>query len=222
MNIIIAFLISVLTLFTVPPYATYENNDTTLDTPIVELNNHTLREVFEDGNLSTKTFSFISYFSYGNNIPWVLNNNYYITFEQQILANTYSGSYGLNRLVLTGGTINLHLSQSSLTSGNYVKGSFKITANTTQTNSITYYGSNTLPMTNNIRESYVINLTSLGISSLTVAQMDYYYSLYLELIDFDGATITYLEYDLHDIALIIFFGFLWLSLIILIKRKVLI
>lgn len=241
MNIIIAFLISVLTLFTVPPYATYDNNDTTLDTPIVELNNHTLREVFEGGNLiSNSSLSSLTGWSslYGtlalsngeltitgnglllnmrivNSYDSIVGDIYYGRVEVKVTYNNapvYWNEPFYSPSLFTVPTINTFTANSFV--GNALYSKWYYQQNFTST---TLQGANSFT----IRKPYHINMTALGISSLTVSQMDYYYSLYQELIDFDGATITYFDYDLHDIALIIFFGFMWLSLIILLKRKVL-
>jgi len=252
MNIIIAFLISVLTLFTVPPYATYDNNDKTLDTPIVELNGNTLREVFEDGNLVTNgDFSLDSDsdgladgFSKGGSATYTptLSNGI-----QKITATSNGSLLLLKSQVLLQNDVyyfSTGYERSFTTSYAHVLG-IRYASDYTPVISISSNGSGIssslfTPTTSNTAQLYIgtvaamnsgdyftasnlciVSLSFLSLSNLTKETLDYYYSLYRELIDLDGATITYLDYDLHDIALIIFFGFLWLSLIILLKRKVL-
>lgn len=253
MNIIIAFLISVLTLFTVPPYATYENNDTTLDTPIVELNNHTLREVFESDNailgVGKNLFdknaidNLANYYLIETGRIISSASNYYSmtdfvnvkpssSYRQNNGANSavYACYYDINKNLISCQALNVGvLILNTPINCQYLRTTFINSHGTFDTLQIEQgtvatayepYKSTALgdepPFISYYGQDY------FGIETLTVSQLDYYYSLYRELIDFDGATITYLEYDLHDIALIIFFGFLWLSLIILIKRKVLI
>jgi hypothetical protein len=251
MNIIIAFLISVFTLFTVPPYATYDNNDMTLDTPLTELNNHTLREVFED-IIPTYWYDELV----DNKLPNGVRNEIVGTdYTQRVKKYTLQASdiiglytpptnvdyvimpltifndilgFGIVDLlatkIFTDKTIPLNNKTiDSLGSiwNHYIQASdfrFNVPNETYQTlaevqadlvGTVIYY---------QLATPIVTHLDF----AVTTAQLDYYYSLYQDLQDLDSATIIYLDYDLHDIALIIFFGFLWLSLIILLKRKVLI
>jgi hypothetical protein len=220
----------------VPPYATYENNDTTLDTPISELNNHTLREVFEDNKVNTLSNwvgddSTITYAVDEVKLTSSIDNNLYPSMRCNEISTIIDDNYYVRLDALKhstlDGDIRLRLHFSPYTS----------VASINTPISDTWYSLSAIYSTSvagrwridheldtgeyiKVKNIYNINLDILGISPTT--DMDYYYSLYQELLDLDGATISYLDYDLHDIALIIFFGFLWLSLIILLKRKVLI
>jgi len=258
MNIIIAFLISVLTLFTVPPYATYDNNDTTIDTPIAELNDNTLREVFEDSSIFdseqlvtngdfsdgttgwTKTptatysvsdgvmkFNPTTQYDSLNSSPLdtVIGNKYY--YVGSIKSNTNTGRFQLGStlvstiannvftlygsfFIATGTAHSIILYENQTVAGEYyLDYAYAFNISTLQANkqySPLYETTFDLMSDGEIKEQMdafiskpyeFIDYDTLGWYP-TQSELDYYYSLYRELIDFDGAIITYLEYDLHD------------------------
>ena len=197
-----------------------------LNLPIAELNNHTLREVFEGGNLSTpidqtwqnsssNTYYYqeYRYFTateqYGwvgtQNIQFVLNDIYYIK-TNSILNQSYPNLYlqvGVGAKMIIP---NLNEKPFSI---KWVS----------DTNTLTHLGFMDVSASNwqlnAFKELYILNLNSLGISALTVSEMDYWFSVYQALLVSDtnvfslfpsktleawltptltGATTTYLKY----------------------------
>jgi hypothetical protein len=164
----------------------------TLDTPIEELNNLTLNEVFRDSNqwinnfqgitqsidyisqyLTTSTFSrFLN--------PVIIDNYYYFNFNLKITDNLTS------LWVLTNFTDSFYtLPQYVNQFHNY---SFKLIARASELNGPYFYDSPFVQQTIFLMDiPYLINLTSLGISSLTHQQLDDYYDIYI-----NGG---YYEYD---------------------------
>ena len=70
-------------------------------------------------------------------------------------------------------------------------------------------------------KTFIIDLTTLGISSLTVAQMDTYFQMYQD--NISGNDVTYIqnEMTITDLTYIIGFGFIWFVVIWSIRKVVL-
>lgn len=178
-----------------------------LDTTITELNNHSLREVFEDGNLMISPFS-----SNGN--TGTISTNDGITTHTVTNIQSYAGisKTGLLNSGMNGHSLyiryeikpfrnhttvlyisnNTYSSGVSAISGQYNLIRLKHTINYNN-NSFVFYDNGALTTSMSIgsvtsyRNIYVINLTSLGISSLTVSQMDYWYGVYQTILNEDWA-----------------------------------
>jgi uncharacterized repeat protein (TIGR02543 family) len=153
-----------------------------LESPITELNNHSLREFFEDGNLSIL------------NLPYTTNSYYNALYaltsvqpNEKLYVNITSIYNGLNDEI-SGAFQRLGISDDTL---NYlIYGGYKthkpydsrVVTYTGDMNSmyIYYYSTSTNAITNTITilGHVLISLNDLGIDTLTVEQMDYYYSLY--------------------------------------------
>ena len=178
------------------------------DSPITELNNHTLREVFEDGQLITNnefTTNTVGWNSTGASLSatsgiatWFANS-----------ANDYL-QYNINRL---NGNIYYIVSRLSTTISNKVgisslgatQGSYHSGSNLYENISIKYVspGNNaswgvgiidisTSAWANVLIDSVnVINLTTLDISDLTVTEMDYWFSVYQAIENNDTIPNTY-------------------------------
>jgi hypothetical protein len=173
----------------------------TLDTPIEELNDLTLNEVFRDSQLllnpeftSTANWALVSATISNNELTYnssvgmfarqsQIHNNgdvlYYINFAKR--DNTTGGS---NISFISSG---LNVSNSLLlyynNTLNFYSGILTLTDDS-ETFSITRIGGNSIIT---IEKNYLYNLTSLGISSLTQQQLDDYYDIYV-----NGG---YYEYD---------------------------
>ena len=154
-----------------------------LNLPIAELNNHTLREVFEGGNLvvngdfSNGTTNWelgngwtlnneiidvnsdATYLTQYNVFDNINNDKYYISFN---ISNYVSGSL-LH--------LNAHFNDQRIYSGNGYKSSIIIPKTTI------FYNYADLLIAS-VDDFKVINMDTLGISSLTVTQMDYWFNVY--------------------------------------------
>ena len=160
--------------------------DIGLDTPIAELNNHSLREVFEEGQLINNpdfTSSDITWWITRLNVTvsggkalfvnasgedsylvknglLVSGNNYYIVTN----ANNISNTIRIDGL----GTNNIQIPQG-------------VTKQIRTATSKNFTLTRTTPTgATNVELDYIYlyNLTSLGIDSLTTSQMDYWYGVY--------------------------------------------
>ena len=209
-----------------------------IDTPIAELNNHTLREVFEDGNLfvngdfsnGTTGWQVINgsltivqpngnFYSNGTSpldirktISLENNNDYYF-------VNNYSSATNANNLgaqILMGDQF-IYNSTLSEMPYNII---FTTTSAHTQARWLIYG-----ELVNGDRFSlgslYLISQTTLGISSLTVAQMDTYFQMYQDNISGNDVTYTQNEMTITDLTYIIGFGFIWFVIIWSIRKVVL-
>jgi len=172
-----------------------------LDTHITELNNHSLREVFEDGNkipsLSNPTLFTYSNATYVYNDGWLIlisgsTNTYwqigktglslpigkiYQRFDYQYLSDvSYTIQTFINSPVIS-------YSLSSQTSLDIREVSNIYNNDTLKTSA--YILTSKTPILSNrqykIKDWFLIDLTSLGIDTLTVSQMDYWYGVYQEL-----------------------------------------
>lgn len=162
-----------------------------LDLDIAELNNHTLREVFEGGNLlvngdfnNTSTWMYVS--STGSissgiasltatstngrlrqTITRTINEKYYI-------VSNFKSNSNLVGISSQTGVQKFH-SGSNLFETN----SFVLTSTSTTAWELAIQDNRTSNWsTIEVNYFYTYNMTSLGISSLTVAQMDYWFNVY--------------------------------------------
>ena len=174
-----------------------------LNLPIAKLNNHTLREVFDGGNLVSMTLSewqttfgtvitstddilrsTVSTPSLSNGIRTVnnvliLNNDYYLKLQFKPYRTH-------NMLLYIGnGFVNTNINATA-NIFNDISYQFNVT-NDTEKRLIFNNNGNSLTDTvvgsfSEFKEIYFINRTSLGISALTVSQMNYWFGVYQALL----------------------------------------
>lgn len=161
-----------------------------LNLPIAELNNHTLREVFEGGQLITNAD-----FTSSDITWWSPRLNVTASGGKALFVNPNGGdSYLVKNGLLVNGNIYY-----IVTNVNNISNTIRLDGlgvSNTQipqgiTKQIRTATSNNFTLTRNTAVGdtnveldyvYMYNLTSLGISSLTVAQMDYWFNVYQALI----------------------------------------
>jgi len=169
----------------------------TIDEPIAELNNKTLREVFEGGNM-IKNYDF--HHNSGTTVSKTYNTNFQVLPNAGgTTVNMYNGGvvatlgkeyyirltskYGMDRLRVYYGAY----TTTPVLGNNY---SIKLTATLTVSLHLELR-STTIDGEIGVHELYSINLTDLGISSLT--DMDYYYSLYQARKNITKKVLTYAD-----------------------------
>ena len=172
----------------------------TLDSPIVELNGHTLREVFEDGNVFSE-FNIPGVYNATVTKPtinsWIMNytytgeiDTYYTRYEstrtKEMLYINFDlvSKQGTSRIYNDDVSYTSTLSKYEINIGNH---SSIFIPTTFQLNIPLFFLSNSSDFDNVLFENIIyIPMETLGISTLSTAQMDYYYSIYQELNDLDG------------------------------------
>lgn len=186
-------------------YTLSELQEMQLDTPITELNNHSLREVFEDGNLvvngdfseGTAGFS-----NDGNSVLSISNGNLVITGNggSRYLYVYQSDVSNINDKIYFKSRVKLSVSASwvSIYDGNQsnyrvdnppINEWVDINNLLVVTGTSVYILADYLDTTTQngavieVDYVYAINTTSLGIDTLTVSQMDYWYSVYQDILD---------------------------------------
>jgi hypothetical protein len=194
-KLITLLLLFTITLFYSIPTQAYTIND--LDVDILELNNNTLREVFETANLLSNNLTNwspkVSDFAYSDNV--------------YSFSNTFSGIYRANRqnIATTSsnviyfaindrrGGLGVHI---GLTSGsmavriinvdNNDYGFYSSIHNMSIYSFINYdfYNNNATTGTFLYYDPVVINLTSLGIASITKQRLDFYFREYINIKNF--------------------------------------
>jgi hypothetical protein len=182
----------------------------TLDTPISELNNHTLREVFETGNMITNGdfTNGINGWTSVNSMK-VLNTTDYKSSPASISQNNYKQALYQDIAGLSTDFFFVSFYSKYISGAYYPLLSirdFQAFSNSTFLENTSSQWSSQTAISSKINglrimlghfatdvsisclydNIIVLNLTSLGIDTLTVEQMDYYYSLYRELLDLDG------------------------------------
>ena len=167
-----------------------------LDEDIQPLNNHTLREVFEGGQLLNITsFTISTNGSFQTQLSpsiSILNGDIlYFTYNQ--LDTFISNDRNTVRLL---GTTSQYYSLTTnfrLNSGIY---SHQMTANENKS-IIFHWTNNANPTPIRYTNYFAINQTSLGISALTVTQMDYWFQLY-EDIKVSNVRSNAIEYGIYS------------------------
>lgn len=173
----------------------------TLDTPIAELNNHSLSEVFEHGNLvingnfnSVSDWVLIrSTYTVNNNIATVVGN---LTARNmgivQVVNSVVGNEYYYYAEMMTPHTVSSIVLYFDNTLTNVVQhnpepnlyykmGAIRtITTNGRIEPNLAFTDTN--GKTLNVRNVLVIDRTSLGIDNLTFEQMDYWFNVYQELL----------------------------------------
>ena len=204
-----------------------------LNTPIVELNNLTLSEVFEEGNLlnnivllanTTGGGSYTPYhyinptaqdnYLYNINTIPIQNHLYFISFDLVLTT----GSFYLKSYSITNDLFGVNI----ITSSGHYKGISNLYSFDTGYYLIfDNYGYNAVDW--DFSNLYSIDLTALGISDLTVEQMDKYYQMYEDLIN-DVELFTYTSYDitkneitLNDIVMLFASALSWYFIIKMIR-----
>lgn len=157
-------------------------HDLELDTPIAELNNHTLEEVFEDGNL-------FDGFEQGNAISTTMLRirttfiNVDINEKIYIKTNNYS-LYNIQPGLVNDEVLAYPATEPIIYDTGWLSDDLDLIFNIVTTGSIIinhrYADDSTLTvaMAEDIFH-IIINLTYLGIDHLTKAQMDYWYNVYV-------------------------------------------
>lgn len=200
-----------------------------IDTPITELNNYTLREVFEnnyqnvfnytiysdqtkeiylDGIKLTKT-NINGTIGVYKVIGLIQNQNYYIHIKHTSSDNTairvYLGSGTVINSVLFNDGV---YSQKVIIGGN---------------EAITYISQSSKPIGHilQLSEVYYVNTDIYGISSLTVEQMESYFEMYQENQTADDVTYVQNEMTITDLTYILGFSFVWVVIIWSIRKVVL-
>jgi hypothetical protein len=176
-----------------------------IDIPIGELNNHTLREVFEDGNLvvngdfSDGTTGWTSLLKAQvindklnvkgeNDIAraqqpkvLILNNDYYFRLDIQLISIASLSSNIICQIFGYTTPAKIELPNTTL---NDVKSLSMIHIPTLATSNVISLGRTTnQTFEANYDNVYLVDRTSLGIDHLTVEQMDYYYEMYQDFKD---------------------------------------
>lgn len=176
-----------------------------LDQPIAELNNHTLREVFENGNLviNGDFTDTTNNWNIGNR--WTYNYNGYLTYDNTgvgffsqeigiIETNQYyfnvniSGSSGNARMLLANN------SGMTIDGGAYrefINGNNGSMWNANLNTSVLRFYATTSSSAFNVNKLFLINTTALGLTTLTKQQLDYYFNLYQLLKNYGEATSIY-------------------------------
>jgi hypothetical protein len=209
-----------------------------IDTPIAELNNHTLREVFEDGNKVHDINSWKAVQSTVNvdddklivigidvglfpsaikNVIANVGKNYYYRINIRVTNDTSSSlRYSLDTIS------NMVYISSPLKDVWYERSGIYIPTVESTTVYIRHtYSESSLDKILEAKDMQFIDLDALGISALTVSEMDTYYGMYQE--NISGNDVTYVpnEMDITDLTYIIGFGFIWFVIIWSIKKVVL-
>jgi hypothetical protein len=211
-----------------------------IDAPIAELNNHTLREVFEGGNIITNSLFndftgwtlssnltetiesgraklLVFNVSVGNmfisNTQPILNNQYYYRLDVEPIVTVVSGTNTFG--VRIGANVGFTLENNV-----YKKYSGFITALDTNAVRLQFLGTATLGDIVYVDNYYVIDRTTLGISALTVEQMDYWFSVYQDNIGADDVTYTVNEHDMTDLIILLGFGFSWIGIFWIIRKVI--
>ena len=217
-----------------------------IDTPIVELNNHTLREVFDGAQIllnnnfdSTNNWSAVySTQTNDGNITTIKGNGTSITILiSQNTASIIGTQYYINARLrtLNDYTLELQVSTSQYSSGyatisspiqNQWYNVSQITISTQSTHGnyvLARYTSNELALDSEhqVDYYYLINQTDLGITDLTVQEMDTYFQMYQDNISGNDVTYTQNEMSITDLTYIIGFGFIWFVIIWSIRKVVL-
>ena len=205
-----------------------------LNLPIAELNNHTLREVFEGGNLWQPPITLQNLLLVGGVYVEQGQTNVVRPYKTgvTIIGNLYYIRTELKRSI--GGLNNIYIGGNNSPTVNAIANTWTLLKNQLTPIDITstsFYSHDVTPNsgeTFEYRHTYVINQTSLGISALTVSQMDYWFSVYQTLLISDtnaifsmfasktleawltptltGATATYLKYRKDTLGSVIVEG----------------
>jgi hypothetical protein len=213
--------------------------DRTIDTPIAELNNHTLREVFEGGNLvvdpyfedDTKWFKSSTGFLTGNQLfmdrtglsliyPNIAVNPLQNTINGNIYYARYERKQNPNSTVgLSSSYIQLGATQYQSSNEVYsIKGTPDFSSNKNIYINNFIASDNILSFT--LKSYHVIDMTSLGISALTVEQMDSYFNEYQELKEVSEHSYTYTinEVTLTDFMVVLSSAVIWFFIIKFLKE----
>lgn len=142
-----------------------------LDTPIPELDNHTLQEVFEN---PTHVYNKLYTDTTGDFLDVVdsvviANNKYYT----RIIIDVISGSYQ---------NVRIESRPDGLPSSAYAMTTNIIWTSKSNETHIRNYGISATSFTGSVRIEYY-NMNAKGISSLTVEEMNYWFSVYVKLVN---------------------------------------
>lgn len=202
-----------------------------IDEPIAELNNHTLREVFENNQLLLNN-------QFDNNTIWISQNDVITTYENSEVTiqniNTYSGILQTITLIDNNeyyyvfsakgnGTIQVNSSNAGINehilTNEYQLISRKIIWDSVYAD---YFGFANVEInkTNIIDYVYLIDNTVLEISSLTVSQMDNYFNEYQTNKGADDVTYTINEHDMTDLIILLGFGFSWVGIFWILRKVI--
>lgn len=223
-------------------YSELYNNNAIVE----ELNNHSLRDVFEDGNL-------VPNYDMQTTSGWIVLGGTATSLNGIITINTNStqSTVQLYRLINYTVPINTKLYARNRLKTNTVISNFSLRLEnvvelvyqfTTITNPIInewYEISNIYtttvsakPLVNShfviggllsgllldVDYYYLIDLTSLGIDDLTVSQMDYYYNLYVDNLNREmQMNYEVNELDINDLIVVIIWSTMWYFVYRLIK-----
>lgn len=159
-----------------------------LNLPIAELNNHTLREVFEVNNaIKDPFFNQTTYWSY-------VGESYYDSINKKGVLLSTSGAYTsivkhgiLNINDIYYGNFQIDSITSIMTSDSfnniiYSNAGFKSFIETAKLSYYELKRYGVSPVNAVLDNIYVINLTNLGITSLNIQQMDYWFNCYQALL----------------------------------------
>ena len=203
---------------------------------VVELNNHSLREVFEEGNLivngdfsnnttgwSSSTATIISENGYlkvtpkvGFTTPEALSQNYNVTIGHTFYTSVRYYVDNPNTILVfirlyDSSPISLSLSSFTRYQWGTLSGKF------TSSSTVIKFGlRNTFTSSLNTDlfrwdDFYVINQSSLGIETLTTDEMDYWFDLYIDNLERE----MQLDYnvnalDINDLIIILIWSVFWL------------
>lgn len=202
-----------------------------IDEPIVELNNYTLREVFDtplnlNSDFNTNTTSWATSNSTGS-----VNSGIY-TFTataqggeiKQLITGLTIGDYYYS-IARVKSNVNSYLRLGIIIQTNVISNDFQHVSLIRQASAVQHevaYTNNQLSGWLPIEVDYIktYNMSSLGISSLTVARMDYWFDEYQNNIGADDVTYTINEHDMTDLIILLGFGFSWIGILWIIRKVI--
>lgn len=215
----IIFIQTLLMILTFGQFSLYDitYNDLTLDTPIEELNNHTLKEVFEDSEIIKQGYTSVNANTDNVIFQTAFTSSVGHMFYWRI---THSGmnSNLRNTLYFYGGTPE---AQNTSTNNLIDGGTYSGVYTTTQNNNNVGWWIHTPDIIVGFIDFKVYDLTTLGISSLTVSQIDSYFNQYQDLL-LNGSvheyTYTQNEVTLTDFTIILLSASIWYAVLRIFKE----
>jgi hypothetical protein len=223
----------------IPDYVSRIEVPFSIDTPIASLNNLTLSEVFENGNLVVTPFidtnnnNIADGLLIGNNVSTYSFSQGVQSFIGPDITGTYQNGFYIRTIENDIYYMNVEIKRNNDVSTNNLQFIYSVGSRVVTTNYINYSYKTSVAgndhrlyiaqgqsgLSISFKNMYFINQSALGISALTVEQMDDYYAMYSDFLDGTMDELTYFTADfvpsnftLLDLFFSLFFGFLWIML----------